>query len=81
MLLLLDVGLHGLLPIHEICQRFGAGEIPAELFYPALIGRLAQDGAQFLDDNDPMRQHLLSISFQAEDWFEGLRNTFESPAS
>jgi hypothetical protein len=69
-----DVNLHGLLPAHEIYWRFGAGEIPAELFYPALIGRLAQDCADGLDDDDPMRQHLLSVSFQAEDWFDGQFN-------
>jgi hypothetical protein len=65
-----DVNLHGLLPIHEIFRRFGAGEIPAKLFYPALIGRVAQDSADRLDDNDPMRQRLLSVSFRTEDWFE-----------
>jgi hypothetical protein len=39
-------------------------------FFPALIGRLAQDSAECLSNDDPMRQHLLSISFRAEDWFE-----------
>jgi hypothetical protein len=64
---LLDVRRHGLLPVHEIVER---GEIPAEWFLTALIGRLAQDSAECFDDADPIREHLLSIAFRAEDWFE-----------
>jgi hypothetical protein len=65
-----EVTLHGLLPIHEIVERFIAGAIPVDLFVRAFRGRLAQDAADMCDDDDPLRQYLLSVSDEAWDWFE-----------
>jgi hypothetical protein len=64
---LFDVQLHGLLPVPEVCMRYRAGDIAWKLFVPALLGRLAQDLAEFVDDDDPKRDRLLSIAFGAED--------------
>jgi hypothetical protein len=64
------IELHGLLPIPEVCKRYRAGEITWQFFVPALLGRLAQDQADLLDDDDPKRDRLLSVAFRAEDWFE-----------
>jgi hypothetical protein len=67
---LLDVILHGLLPIPDVLSRYKIGEISAVFFVRALLGRLTQDEADRLDDDDPERHRLLEYVGEAEEWFQ-----------
>jgi hypothetical protein len=66
---LIDIELHALLPIPEVCLRYSRGEIPTEYFVRAVLGRQAQDEEITIDDDDPRREQLLSIAGQTKDWF------------
>jgi hypothetical protein len=65
-----EVTLCGLLPVSQLCRRYKAGEIASAPFVRALLGSLAQDQADELDDGDPVRDDLLDYVGETEDWFQ-----------
>jgi hypothetical protein len=60
----------GLLLIPEIFRWYRAGAISHARVLRALLGRIAQDAADSLPDEDPKRDRLLDYVSDVEDWFQ-----------
>ena len=62
------IATHGLQPLPHICTAFRAGASSESYLLRAVLGRLANDQADLLSDDDPLKEQLSDFASDAEEW-------------